>query len=120
MKINLNRRSFLKSSGIAILGMAASQSIFSRLSYAEEKKDLPMAKETDPLPKQLKYCSNADKPNKNCEARKAKDKKDQYCNGCQLFTKVSGEGKDEKGKCMLMPAHMVSGKAWCMSWVKKP
>ncbi|MCO5143038.1 MAG: high-potential iron-sulfur protein [Oligoflexia bacterium] len=119
MKININRRSFLKSSSIAVAGLAVSQSIFSKFSFAETK-ELPLAKESDAVAKQLKYCEDADKPSKNCETRKAKDKKDQYCHGCQLYTKTAGEGKTEKGKCMIMPANLVAGKGWCMSWVKKP
>lgn len=112
-----NRRNFLKLSGIAV----ASASLFgtalrSLPAHAED----PMAKDSDAMPKSLKYCSNADKPTAQCAERKKADRKEQYCYNCQLFTKSSGDGKTAKGKCMLMPKNMVPGNAWCMSWVKKP
>jgi hypothetical protein len=111
-----NRRNFLKLSGAAL----ASIPFLSFPHSAQANTALVPAKESDAMPKSLKYCLDADKPSKQCDVRKAKDKKDQYCRNCQLYTKLSGEGKAEIGKCMLMPKNSVPAQAWCMSWVKKP
>ena len=118
--MSISRRSFLLV-GVAAL---ASASAISRLGSLGEAyaagAELPLPKETDEPAKSLKYCANGDKPSKNCAGRSAKDKKDQYCYNCQLFTKASGEGKSAKGKCMIMPKNSVGGSAWCQSWVKNP
>ena len=82
--------------------------------------DLPPANETADPGKTLKYCANADKPSKNCAARKAKDKSKQYCYNCQLFTRLEGDKKAGKGKCMIMPKNNVNAGSWCMSWVQNP
>lgn len=109
----------MKISGITLATLPLASS-FLKGSVAQAADAPPLAKESDPQPKSLGYCSNADKPTKQCADRKAKDKKDQYCRNCQLYTKLSGEGKSEVGKCMLIPANSVTAIAWCKSWVKKP
>ncbi len=81
---------------------------------------LPFAKETEEPAKSLKYCSNAEKPGKNCVARKAKEKSTQFCYNCQLFNKTEGEKKTATGKCLIMPKNQVPGNAWCQSWVQNP
>lgn len=118
--MSMNRRSFLKVGGatLASIPMLAKLASFAGVpAYAE---DLPPAKDTEEPAKSLKYCADADKPSKNCEARKDKAKASQYCYNCQLFTKGSGDGKGATGKCMIMPKNSVPGKAWCQSWVKNP
>lgn len=120
--MNSSRRSFLKLSALAVASVPFLGAIFSSkgsVAFAADA-DLPLAKETDEPAKSLKYCANADKPSKNCEPRKAKDKKDQFCYNCQLYTKLEGEKKASKGKCMIMPKNRVLGGGWCQSWVKNP
>lgn len=116
--MNSSRRNFLKITGITLATLPLTSSLLK--GTAAQAADAPLAKESDAQPKSLGYCTNADKPSKQCADRKAKDKKDQYCRNCQLYTKLSGEGKSEVGKCMLMPANSVAAAAWCKSWVKKP
>jgi hypothetical protein len=118
--MNFNRRNFMKLGGISLLAVPFAGSLLSGVSSKAEAADLPMTKETDAMAKSLKYCDNANKPSKNCADRKAKEKKDQFCHNCQLYTKISGEKEKEIGKCMLMPKSSVAGQGWCMSWVKKP
>ena len=112
-----NRRNFLKLSGVALASIPLMNGLFQNTARAADA--LPLVKDSDPMPKSLKYCSDANKPTKQCADRKAKDKKDQFCNNCQLYTKVSGEGKTEVGKCLLMTKNTVPAAAWCQSWSKK-
>lgn len=118
--MKFSRRNFLKVGGLSLLTAPLASTMLSGLSTTAEAADLPMVKETDAMAKSLKYCPNGDKPTKQCADRKAKEKKDQYCYNCQLYTKISGEKDKEIGKCMLMPKNSVAGMGWCMSWVKKP
>ena len=112
-----NRRSFLKTLG---LGLAALPVLGKLPAFAAGDADLPLAKETEDPGKTLKFCLNADKPTKNCEMRKAKDKSKQYCYNCQLYTKTTGDKKKGSGKCMILPKNKVNGDSWCMSWVQNP
>jgi len=112
--MQINRRSFLKLTGISLAALPFASSLFS--PPPARAADLPMAKETDPMPKSLKYCSNAKKPTAHCADRKKKEKADQFCHNCQLFTKLD----DKKGKCMLITGAAVAYDGWCNSWVKKP
>ncbi len=118
--MNFSRRKFLKTGGVSLLAIPFAGSFLTKLSPVAEAADLPLVKDSDAMAKSLKYCPNGDKPTKQCSDRKAKEKKDQYCNNCQLYTKISGEKDKEIGKCMLMPKNSVHGAGWCMSWVKKP
>ena len=111
-----SRRSFLKT---ALFSLSALPFLGGFSAFAADA-DLPMAKEEEDPAKTLKYCANADKPNKNCVARKSKDKAKQYCYNCQLFTRLEGDKKGGKGKCMIMPKNRVNGGSWCMSWVQNP
>lgn len=116
--MNPSRRSFLKLSGLSLASIPFLGGLLtSTLAFADAP---PLVKESDAMPKSLGFCANADKPTKQCGDRKAKDRKDQYCHNCQLYTKLQGEGKTEQGKCLLMPANSVPGSGWCKSWVKKP
>jgi hypothetical protein len=116
--MKLNRRTFLKASGMAVAALPFARGLL--LPQEAQATGLPEAKETDAMAKSLKYCPNADKPSKNCPDRKKPEKKDQYCHNCQLYTKLSGAGKDELGKCLLLPKNSVRGAGWCISWVKRP
>lgn len=112
--MSLSRRSFLKRGVFTLAALPFASALFSHpVSYAA---DLPMAKETDPMPKSLKYCPNAKKPSAACADRKKKEKADQFCHNCQLYTKLD----DKKGKCMLLSNMAVEADGWCNSWVKKP
>ncbi len=115
----LSRRTFLKSTFISLATLPF-LGRFGSLGFEAQAADLPMLKDGEEPGKALKFCSNADKPTKLCEARKSKDKAKQYCYNCQLFTKTDGENKGAKGKCMIMPKHTVPGHGWCMSWVQNP
>lgn len=120
--MSVSRRSFLKLGAVAFAAVSIANRLasFSEGTAFAAGSELPLAKETEEPAKSLKYCADADKPSKNCAARKAKDKKEQYCYNCQLFTKTVGDMKAASGKCMIMPKNSVSGKAWCQSWVKNP
>lgn len=112
--MQVNRRSFLKISGLSLAALPFASSLFRGApAYAA---DLPMAKETDAMSKSLKYCHDAKKPTAACADRKKKEKADQFCHNCQLFTKLD----DKKGKCMLITNAAVASDGWCNSWVKKP
>jgi len=113
--MSVSRRSFIKSLSLSL----ATLPFLGRLSLAADS-ELPLLKDGEDPGKALKYVSNADKPSKLAEARKAKDKSKQYCYNCQLYTKTDGDKKAGKGKCMLMPKHRVNGGGWCMSWVQNP
>lgn len=116
--MSISRRGFLKSGALGVASLA----LFSKLtSFARAADaDLPLAKETEDPGKSLKFALNADKPGKNSAARKAKDKKDQYCCNCQLFIRTAGDKKQGAGKCMVMPKNSVNANSWCNSWVKHP
>lgn len=118
--MQFSRRSFLKISGMSLAAVPFAHGLFSGQTHAADAPALPAAKETDPMPKSLKYCPNANKPSANCPDRKKPERKTQFCHNCQLYTKLSGEKDKEIGKCMLMPKNSVSGVGWCMSWVLKP
>lgn len=117
-----SRRDFLKASAVSLAALPFIGSVFRMIPTAHAADaDLPMAKETDPTPKTLKYCANADGKGKSegCKLRASKDKAGQYCNNCQFYTKVKGAGKTEAGKCLLIPGNLVAGNAWCNSYTKK-
>jgi len=116
--MSVNRRKFLLWSGMAVLSVPLLKKL--PLLPAAVAADLPEAKETDAMPKSLKYCVNPDKSTATCADRKKPERKTQYCRNCQLYTKISGDGEKEIGKCMILPKNSVRGSAWCMSWVKKP
>jgi hypothetical protein len=113
----VSRRSFLKTTLLSLAALPVLGRLPSLSAYAEELK---MLKDGEEPGKALKFCSNADKPTKLCEPRKAKDKAKQYCYNCQLYTKTEGDKKAGKGKCMIMPKNLVAGQGWCMSWVQSP
>ncbi|MCO5143595.1 MAG: high-potential iron-sulfur protein [Oligoflexia bacterium] len=118
--MKLNRRDFIKWTTISAVAIPLAHQLGGNSFSARAADGLPLIKEDDPMAKNLKYCENADKPTKQCADRKKKERNSQYCNNCQLYTKVSGANDNETGKCMIMPKNSVKGKAWCMSWVKKP
>jgi len=118
--MSITRRSFLKYSAGILAAIPVASKVLSIGSAFAADAELPLAKETDEPAKSLKYCANADKPSKNCAARKAKEKKDQYCYNCQLYQNPVGDKKAGKGKCMIMPKNRVEGAGWCQSWVQNP
>jgi hypothetical protein len=120
--MNTSRRSFLIKGGLSLAALPFAGSMLAGLtsSSAAYGEDLPACKESDTMPKTLKYCSNAKKPSAQCAERKKPEHKDHFCHNCQLYTKAKGEGDKEEGKCLLMTKCLVSGNGWCSSWVKKP
>lgn len=124
MKSKISRRGFLKSLTVVALSVPVlgGSSLF-RLGEVHAAGSIPQS-ESDPLAKSLKYCADAEKAAKAkasaCGPRKEKDRAGQFCRGCQLYTKESGDGSAEVGKCMIMQGKTVAGGGWCMSWVKKP
>lgn len=117
--MSISRRSFLKYSAGTLVAIPLLAK-FSPWGPAYAADPLPLIKDGEDPGKALKYCSNADKPTKLCDARKAKEKAKHYCYNCQLYTKVDGDKKAGTGKCMIMPKHRVQGGGWCMSWVQNP
>lgn len=120
-QLDQSRRSFLRIGGLTLATLPFAGSLLSGLTSGGEAyaADLPACKESDASAKALKYVEVADKAAKG-SPRAAADKKDQFCHGCQLYTKLSGEGAAERGKCLVIPKCSVSHHGWCMSWVKKP
>lgn len=113
--MHFNRRSFLKYGSISLLSLPFLGRWQGQALAAPGDEKLPMAKESDKLSQSLKFCSDADKPSKSCPARKEAAHKNEYCHGCQLYTKID----DKTGKCMLMTKNRVPANAWCASWSKK-
>lgn len=118
--MQFSRRNFLKTGGLALASLPFLSTFLGQRHTLAEAAGPTLAKEGVEPAKSLKYCANADKPNKFCEARKAKDKKDQYCFNCQLYTGDRKAEKKAQGKCMIMPSNLVEGGGWCQSWVKTP
>ena len=110
--MKLNRRNFLKLSGLATLALPFLASLRGSNAIAA---DLPACTETDPTAKGMGYCTDG----KKCPARTA-DKATQTCKNCQLYTKISGDGDKEIGKCLVLSKCTVAAGAWCKSWVKNP
>ncbi len=110
-----SRRTFMKALGSSLLAIPFLASLEPFKAFAAEK----MAKEGQGQAKSLHYCSNAKKPGSHCPERKAKDKADQFCSGCQMYSKTSGEGDKEIGKCLIIQDGLVHSTGWCMSWVKR-
>lgn len=124
MDKSFSRRNFIKSLAVsaAAIPVLHGLSLFgANVARAAGNPPLP---ESDPFAKSIKYCADADKAAKSktssCPARKEKDRATQYCRNCQLYTKESGDGAKETGKCMIVQGKSVAGGGWCMSWVKKP
>lgn len=115
--MSISRRSFLKYTGLTLAALPVAQALFSAKARAA---DLPPASDKEGMGKTLHYCPNAKKPSANCADRKKPENKDHFCKGCQLYTKLSGEGEKEIGKCMIMPTNTVNSGGWCPSWVKRP
>lgn len=115
-----SRRSFLKVAAWSLVSLP----LFAGLGWVSRAfaadADLPPVSADDPTAKALSFCLDANKPTAQCALRKGKDKKDQYCRGCQLYTKVKGEGKAEMGKCVVLAKGLVPGDGWCNSWVQRP
>ena len=118
--MNESRRSFLKLAAVTLASIPFAGKLLQSSPALAADADLPMASEKEEPAKSLKFCSNADKPSKNCAVRKDKAKDGQYCYSCQLFQKISGEGKKANGKCLVMVKNRVPGNGWCNSWVKNP
>jgi len=116
--MNSSRRTFIKTALLSLAALPVLGKLSGLSAFAAE--ELKMASEKEEPGKSLKYTPNADKPVPASAARKAKDKKNQYCYNCQLFTRIEGEKKKGTGKCMIMPKNKVNGGSWCMSWVQNP
>ncbi|RZA09874.1 MAG: High potential iron-sulfur protein [Proteobacteria bacterium] len=120
-QLDQSKRTFLRVGGLTLAALPFAGSLLSGLTSGSEAyaADLPACKETDPAPKALKYVSDAAKAKKPSPRAEA-TRKDQFCHNCQLYTKLSGSGDSEVGKCLVIPKCAVAHHGWCMSWVKKP
>jgi hypothetical protein len=79
-----------------------------------------VAKESDPMPKSLNYCENADKGKaKVCPTRKEPARAKQYCEVCQFYKAAGKKGKDNVGNCQILQNNLVKAKGWCNSFVQK-
>jgi hypothetical protein len=116
----MNRRDFVRSALAAVpfftLLAKTSLATDAKAPAAGTKTDLVMVKETDPMPKSLQYCDDADKKKgKVCPMRKEPARAKQYCEGCQFYT-ASGSGV---GKCQILQNQGVKAKGWCSTWAQK-
>ena len=119
--MNQRRRDFLKVVGGATLAIPAVLATGSRLSFAEELKELPA---DDMTAKALGYNADASSVDTGAYPKRAgAEGAKQFCSNCILLTqgglKISGKDGDY-GKCSVLPAGLVSMKGWCNSWVQKP
>ncbi len=121
----MNRRGFLKMSATSLAAIPLASGFLSALSKTAKAVDasMPNVKESDPQAKALNYCIDAEKAAKSkkpsCPARKSSEHAGESCHSCQLFTKTTGDGKSEMGKCLVMPGVQVYGTGWCNSFSKK-
>ena len=122
----MNRRSFLAMLAVAVpaIRALAQEKVPPAAAPAatgpKPNPDAPMAKESDPMAKSLNYCENADKGKaKICPTRKEKDRKDQYCDGCQFYTGAGKKGKDDVGNCTILQGNLVKAKGWCNTFAKR-
>jgi hypothetical protein len=124
MSDNVSRRKFIKSVALAAIAVPFLQKLSLLGISNAHAESLAALSESDPLAKTIKYCVDAEKSIKSktsaCPDRKLKDRSGQLCRGCQLYTKFSGDGAAEVGKCLIVPGKTVAANSWCMSWVKKP
>lgn len=115
--MSTSRRDFMKVLGASLAAIPFASGLFS-LPGRALAADLPPASENEGMAKNLGYCIDADKKNNQACSERSKDKTKagQYCDGCQLYTKIN----DKVGKCMLIQKNTVSAKGWCKSFVKRP
>ena len=118
-----NRRSFLKKSLLAVGAAPLATSLLKLEAHAADKKYV-MLEENNPQGKALGYFKDASKVDTKKFSKRASDaaKKEQFCDTCQLYKKVTDVGGKEIGTCTLFMApklRHVYGKGWCNSWVKK-
>ena len=131
--MDTSRRDFFKRS-LALVGLGLLiPTIFSRVGQAEERRrsrggegaagsgNLPLVKPGVGMAAGVNYVE------KHSDLKNAALKTDrqgvkfekQFCTGCILYTKHSGSGASEIGKCQLFPGQGVKGEGWCTSWAKK-
>ena len=112
--MKMNRRDFFKGImvGAAVLPVAGTLLGSLRAEAADD-----MVKEDDANAKALNYCADVKKGAAKCPNRKEAARKDQYCEGCQLYDKAF-VGKPA-GPCMVLGNKKVAAKGWCNSWVKR-
>ncbi|MEO5971597.1 MAG: high-potential iron-sulfur protein [Bdellovibrionia bacterium] len=117
----VNRRQFLKMSGLTLLVSVAAPNLLSNVFAAETKKEpLPPGatpvSETDPVASAVGYKADVSKIDfKRYPKRKLPDAKNQRCKNCALYTPANGSW----GKCQLLTSGLVNADGWCGSWSKK-
>jgi hypothetical protein len=109
----LERRSFLKNLGLAIVGVPVL--LASKITYAAAK----LVSEDDPVAKALKYSHDGTKNPLRDKEKSGVAAKDQACKNCAFFgnpTKLDGT---DVGSCAMIAAGLVKAGGWCNSWVIK-
>ena len=114
-----NRRRLVKSAALG-LPVLACASVAAR-AFAESappaKADLKFVADNDPTATALHYVSDATKAQRVAKA--GVEGKDQFCKGCQFYTKSGTIGKQEAGKCLMIPSGQVNSNGWCATWTKR-
>ena len=121
---HLNRRQALQKFAFALPVTVAAASAVRALAEAPAAKpaapaapELKLLPDNDATAKALKYSPDATKATRVDKMGVAG--KDQACKNCQFYTKAGEVKGQEVGKCLMLPAGMVNGNGWCMSWTKK-
>ncbi len=120
MEAEMNRRSFLGASAVALGAASFFKSAFVFAQGAAKDAAVKASEifKTGEPTTVAQFCTDV-KDKKACPERQKPERKDQYCDNCQFYVAA---GKDA-GKCQLIPPKgekkYVGAKAWCQTWVKK-
>jgi hypothetical protein len=106
--INLDRRKFFATVGVAAGSVAVGALVANRASAAA---DLPHLLETDALAVSMNYKEDAAK----VDTKKFPNfKAGQNCSSCQFYQGAAGYGP-----CQIFAGKAVSSKGWCQVWAQK-
>ena len=81
------------------------------------KVDLKFVGDSDPTAKALHYAPDATKATR--VVKMGVEAKDQFCKGCQFYTKAGDIAGQEAGKCLMIPGGLVNANGWCATWTKR-
>ena len=112
------RRQFMKAAAFAAVMIPFAG--FRNLGLAAAAKNLPAGMtpvpDGDAVAGALGYkASIKDLDYTKYPQRKKKDAQKQFCDTCQLYTKLNGDW----GKCQMITGGVVASKGWCGSYSKK-
>lgn len=121
-----SRREFFKTSAkvLGVIGVAKVLQLMPSKGLAETSRrrgsqsgELELIDPNDSLAKAVNYQHSHDavKDASLKVERGGVAFKDQFCDNCSLYSKVS----DTTGRCTIFPKKLVQGKGWCNSWNKK-